>query len=65
MENEQPPHKHEAASDETPGPRYVARITTLFQFPDRDIQLIAGTPVSGLTDSQRELLLILNFVERQ
>lgn len=51
--------------DPAPAPAYIALVTTLFQFPEGEVALTAGHPVTGLSDSQIGLLLNLKFVERR
>lgn len=47
------------------GPTYIARVTTIFQFPEGEVDLAAGQPVVGLSASQAEMLLNLNFLEER
>lgn len=43
--------------------RCVAWVTTLFHFPERDVQLVEGQPVAELPVARLELLRNLGFVE--
>lgn len=52
-----------AASADEDVVRYVAKVTTLFHLPDRDLELVEGEIVDGLPADRVALLRNLGFVE--